>query len=181
MKLKRIKHTWFKKGFFADIHTIFIKRVHFAFFAIYFNAIRHFKQQKSNLQQIEMQQKWTTWFQNPKCDQTFAPRLSSFGIFGTVFEKPFLTFFQASVFAMNGTANIDVTGDSLFENLHPVDEAVGSNMSIYYSIKSNDSNLADCSQTILMDEIRVRSIDYFCDKWRCFVLIGENTPKRKFS
>jgi len=54
---------------------------------------------------------------------------------------------------MNNTSFIDSTGDSLFENLHPVDEPT--NMSIYYSIKSNDSNLSDCSQTILMDEIKV--------------------------
>jgi len=56
---------------------------------------------------------------------------------------------------MNGTVNIDVNGDSLSENLHPVDESVGSNLSIYYSVKSNLSHLADCSQTILMDEIKV--------------------------
>jgi len=63
--------------------------------------------------------------------------------------------------AMNGTANIDVNGDSLFENLHPVDESGGTNMSIYYSIKSNYSHLADCSQTILMDEIKVSSGLFF--------------------
>jgi len=70
---------------------------------------------------------------------------------------------QAETLEMNLTANMDVSGDGLFENLQPVEETMRSNMSIYYSIKSNNSDLADCSQTILMDEIKVRveSFHYF--------------------
>jgi hypothetical protein len=51
--------------------------------------------------------------------------------------------------------NLTASMDGGFEDDLTNDTAASNLTSLYFSVKSNNSELADCSQTILMEEIKV--------------------------
>ena len=71
---------------------------------------------------------------------------------------------------MNNTAALDVVvgedlgfGMALEDGNETVNQRMAKNFtSIYFSMKSNNSELADCSQTILMEEIKVIRTSCLC-------------------